>query len=81
MWFETTTVLSYFEKNVKVVIYNILHQAFTTSSFLRLQKIGVAVAFLNTNNRHKPLLHSIQVSEAKVLIVGEGMLCNFFDIF
>ena len=42
------------------------------SSISGLQKIGVGVAFLNTNNRHKPLLHSIQISEAKVLIVGEG---------
>lgn len=41
-------------------------------TFLGLQKIGVAVAFLNTNNRHKPLLHSIQVSDAKILIVGQG---------
>lgn len=37
-----------------------------------LQKIGVAVALLNTNNKHKPLLHSIEISEAKVLIVGQG---------
>lgn len=42
-------------------------------TFLGLQKIGVGVAFLNTNNRHRPLLHSIQISEAKVLIVGEAI--------
>ncbi|XP_076105117.1 long-chain fatty acid transport protein 2-like [Mytilus galloprovincialis] len=41
-------------------------------TFLGLQKIGVAVALLNTNNKHKPLLHSIEISEAKVLIVGQG---------
>ncbi|KAL3865946.1 hypothetical protein ACJMK2_043290 [Sinanodonta woodiana] len=41
-------------------------------TFLGLQKLGIAVAFINFNIRKKPLVHSIRVCEAKVLIVGQG---------
>ncbi|XP_033749915.1 very long-chain acyl-CoA synthetase-like [Pecten maximus] len=41
-------------------------------TFLGLLKLGLGVAFINTNTRSKPLLHSIRVSDAKTLIVGSG---------
>ncbi|KAL3865948.1 hypothetical protein ACJMK2_043292 [Sinanodonta woodiana] len=41
-------------------------------TFLGLQKLGIAVAFINFNIRKKPLVHSIRACEAKVLIVGQG---------
>ena len=37
-----------------------------------LQKIGIAVAFVNYHLKSAPLAHTIKVSEAKLLIVGEG---------
>lgn len=53
---------------VKAKLISMIYYCLSTG----LQKIGVAVALLNTNNKHKPLLHSIEISEAKVLIVGQG---------
>ncbi|KAL3865947.1 hypothetical protein ACJMK2_043291 [Sinanodonta woodiana] len=41
-------------------------------TFLGLQKLGIAVAFINFNIRMKPLVNSIRACEAKVLIVGQG---------
>ena len=46
----------------------------TYISNLGLQKLGIVVAFINYHIRAKPLVHSINVSEAKALIVGPGML-------
>ena len=45
--------------------------------FAGLAKIGVKTALLNFNLRSKSLLHSVTVSEAKILIVGKGkLLCS-----
>ncbi|KAL3865943.1 hypothetical protein ACJMK2_043287 [Sinanodonta woodiana] len=41
-------------------------------TFLGLQKLGIAAAFINFNIRMKPLVHSIKVCGAKILIVGQG---------
>ncbi|XP_062606097.1 long-chain fatty acid transport protein 2-like [Saccostrea cucullata] len=41
-------------------------------TFLGLQKIGLSVAFVNYNNKAKPLLHSLTVSKAKAVILGTG---------
>ncbi|OWF46903.1 very long-chain acyl-CoA synthetase-like [Mizuhopecten yessoensis] len=54
---------------VATVIYN--EPAFVWT-FLGLQKVGLADAFINYHLTAKPLLHSLKVSEAKVIIVGEG---------
>ncbi|XP_033749378.1 LOW QUALITY PROTEIN: very long-chain acyl-CoA synthetase-like [Pecten maximus] len=54
---------------VATVIYN--EPAFVWT-FLGLQKIGLADAFINYHLTSKPLLHSLKVSEAKVIIVGAG---------
>ena len=37
-----------------------------------LQKLGNAAAFINFHLKSKPLAHSINASDAKVLIVGQG---------
>ncbi|XP_060063692.1 long-chain fatty acid transport protein 2-like [Ylistrum balloti] len=39
-------------------------------TFLGLLKLGLGVAFLNINTRSKPLVHTIKVSDAKVVIIG-----------
>ncbi|CAG2233248.1 Very long-chain acyl-CoA synthetase,Bile acyl-CoA synthetase [Mytilus edulis] len=54
---------------VAMMIYN--EPAFVWT-FLGLQKIGLAAAFVNYHLKSTPLAHTIKVSEAKVLIVGEG---------
>ncbi|CAH1254269.1 SLC27A2 [Branchiostoma lanceolatum] len=54
---------------VAMLIYN--EPAFIWT-FLGLAKLGVKMAFLNTNLRTKSLLHCFNVSEAKALIVGQG---------
>ncbi|XP_021368649.1 very long-chain acyl-CoA synthetase-like [Mizuhopecten yessoensis] len=41
-------------------------------TFLGLLKLGLGVAFLNSNIRSKPLLHSIATSDARILLVGSG---------
>ncbi|KAI8507876.1 hypothetical protein Bbelb_141160 [Branchiostoma belcheri] len=41
-------------------------------TFLGLAKLGVKMAFLNTNLRTRALLHCFNVAEAKALIVGQG---------
>ena len=37
-----------------------------------LQKLGIAVAFLNYNVKGQSLVHTVRACEAKVLILGEG---------
>lgn len=54
---------------VAMMIYN--EPAFVWT-FLGLQKLGNAAAFINFHLKAKPLAHSIRASEAKILIVGEG---------
>jgi len=41
-----------------------------------LGKLGVVVAFVNTQVSGKPLLHALQTTEAKALVVGEECLAN-----
>lgn len=41
-----------------------------------LVKLGVVVAFINTQVSGKPLLHALQTTEAKALVVGEECLAN-----
>lgn len=41
-----------------------------------LVKLGVVVAFVNTQVSGKPLLHALQTTEAKALVVGEECLAN-----
>ncbi|KAK3585281.1 hypothetical protein CHS0354_040225 [Potamilus streckersoni] len=40
-------------------------------TFLGLQKLGIAVAFINFNIRMKPLVQSIRACDSKVLIIGQ----------
>ncbi|XP_053388808.1 long-chain fatty acid transport protein 2-like [Mercenaria mercenaria] len=51
-------------------------------TFLGLQKLGIAVAFINYNINGQPLVHTIRACEAKVLIVGSGnilfQICSTF---
>lgn len=54
---------------VATMIYN--EPAFVWT-FLGLLKIGMADAFINYHLTAKPLLHSLNVSDAKVIIVGAG---------
>jgi len=48
-------------------------------------KTGMTASFLNYNLRQKSLLHCIDISEIKILIVGKDeellQVCNFFQIF
>ncbi|WAQ97831.1 S27A2-like protein [Mya arenaria] len=37
-----------------------------------LQKLGIAVAFINFHIRGQPLIHTLKASEAKALIIGAG---------
>lgn len=37
-----------------------------------LQKLGIAVAFINYNIKGTPLVHVIKACEAKALIIGSG---------
>ncbi|XP_045156369.2 long-chain fatty acid transport protein 2-like isoform X2 [Mercenaria mercenaria] len=39
-------------------------------TFLGLQKLGIAVAFINFHIRGQPLIHTIKACEAKALIIG-----------
>ncbi|KAH3858043.1 long-chain fatty acid transport protein 2-like isoform X2 [Dreissena polymorpha] len=41
-------------------------------TFLGLQKLGIAVAFINFHIRGDPLVHTLRACEAKVLIIGQG---------
>ncbi|GFR76961.1 very long-chain acyl-CoA synthetase [Elysia marginata] len=41
-------------------------------TFLGLQKLGVAVAFINFNLKMHPLVHSVLAADPKYLIVGSG---------
>lgn len=45
--------------------------------WLGLAKIGATVAFLNTNVSGKPLLHALDATQAKLIVVGEECLQNF----
>lgn len=45
--------------------------------FTGLSKLGIVCAFINTNLRSKSLIHSIQVSKAKAIIVGQSKLSGF----
>ncbi|KAL5004482.1 hypothetical protein ScPMuIL_017938 [Solemya velum] len=54
---------------VAMMVYNSPEFIWT---FLGLQKLGLAVSFINYNLHGKSLLHCLQISEAKVFIVGEG---------
>ncbi|XP_033750776.1 long-chain fatty acid transport protein 6-like [Pecten maximus] len=55
--------------SVATLIYN--EPAFVWT-LLGLLKLGLVDAFINYHNKSGPLLHSILVSDAKVLIVGNG---------
>ncbi|XP_054613770.1 long-chain fatty acid transport protein 6 isoform X2 [Dunckerocampus dactyliophorus] len=44
------------------------------SVWLGLCKLGCQVAFLNTNNKSKSVLHCIQTCGAKALVVGTGLV-------
>lgn len=46
-------------------------------AWLGLSKIGAVVAFLNTHLSGKPLLHALEVTGARTVIVGEECLPNF----
>lgn len=46
-------------------------------AWLGLAKLGVRVAFLNTNVSGKPLLHALQATGAKHIVVGEECLALF----
>ena len=39
-------------------------------TWIGLCKAGVAVAMINSNNKAKPLLHSIEIVDCKVVIFG-----------
>jgi len=41
-------------------------------TFLGLQKLGIAVAFINFHIKGAPLIHVVKACEAKVLIIGNG---------
>ncbi|XP_045156370.2 long-chain fatty acid transport protein 2-like [Mercenaria mercenaria] len=41
-------------------------------TFLGLQKLGIAVAFINYNINGQPLVHTLRACEAKVLITGSA---------
>ena len=41
-----------------------------------LVKLGVVVAFINTQVSGRPLLHALQTTDAKALVVGEECLAN-----
>lgn len=41
-----------------------------------LVKLGVVVAFINTQISGRPLLHALQTTDAKALVVGEECLAN-----
>jgi hypothetical protein len=40
--------------------------------FKGLQKVGLVGAFINYHLKAHPLIHSIKVSEAPILIIGSG---------
>jgi len=39
---------------------------------LGLQKLGIAVAFINFNIKGGPLVHTLKACEARALIIGAG---------
>jgi fatty-acyl-CoA synthase len=41
-----------------------------------LTKLGVVVAFINTQVSGRPLLHALQTTDAKALVIGEECLAN-----
>lgn len=45
--------------------------------WLGLAKVGITVAFLNTYVSGKPLLHALDATGAKLVVVGEECLANF----
>jgi len=49
-------------------------------TWLGLSKIGVQAALLNFNLKHKALLHSIQISEAKSIIFHKNLEQNLLDV-
>ena len=42
-------------------------------TWLGLAKVGVTVAWINSNNKMKPLIHSIEISKAKALLFGSEL--------
>ncbi|XP_069137269.1 long-chain fatty acid transport protein 2-like [Argopecten irradians] len=64
---------------VATMIYN--EPAFVWT-LLGLLKIGLSDAFINYHLTAKPLLHSLKVSDAKVIIIGAGdeLLDSFLEI-
>jgi len=45
-----------------------------------LSKIGVISSLINTKQRQKPLIHSINIDPAKVFIIGEELIEAFDDV-
>ena len=45
-------------------------------TWLGLCKAGVAIALINSNNRGKPLFHSIKIAEAKLILFGSELSDN-----
>lgn len=42
-------------------------------TWLGIAKLGGVSALINTNLRHKPLLHCIQIADAKALVFAESL--------
>ena len=42
--------------------------------FTGFMKLGITIALINVSQRSKTLLHSLMISRAKFIIVGEGNL-------
>lgn len=49
------------------------------STWFGLVKLGVVVAFINTQVNGKPLLHALETTKAKALVIGEECLGNVLD--
>lgn len=47
---------------------------------IAMAKIGVISSLINTNQRKKPLIHSIKHSDGKVFIIGEEMVEAFEEV-
>ncbi|XP_033750125.1 very long-chain acyl-CoA synthetase-like [Pecten maximus] len=64
---------------VATMIYN---EAAFVWTLLGLLKVGLSDAFINYHLTAKPLLHSLNVSDAKVIIIGAGdeLLESFMEI-
>ncbi|XP_048780355.2 long-chain fatty acid transport protein 6-like isoform X2 [Ostrea edulis] len=68
-----------FKVGEKVALLMQNHPAFIWT-FLGLQKVGLSVAFLNHHNRGTSLLHTINVSRTRALIIGSVVeLYNAID--